>query len=71
MGGVGELMGLYATRSEIAPSTITSLVSGADRHIDLLAYAGTWLWDSVPHFAETLTAKIACGCQVRVCLGDC
>jgi hypothetical protein len=45
-------------------------VSGAHDHIDVLAFAALWLWDSVPAFAETLAAKAAYGVAVRICLGD-
>jgi transcriptional regulator with XRE-family HTH domain len=70
MSGVGEMVGLYPTRAEVAPATVRSLLAGAQRHVDVLAYAGLWLWDAVPGFAEALAQKLAQGCQVRVCLGD-
>jgi hypothetical protein len=68
--GIGELVAAYPTRAEVAPATIRSLVSGAREHIDVLAYAATWLWDAVPHFAEGLVAKLDTGCEVRICLGE-
>lgn len=68
--GIGELVALYPTRAEMAPATVRSLVAGAGEHIDVLAYAATWLWDAVPRFADTLVAKLDAGCDVRVCLGD-
>ena len=70
MDGMGELVGLYTTRAEVSPATIQSLTAGAARHIDVLAYAGLWLWDTVPNFADELAAKIRQGTAVRVCLGD-
>ena len=36
----------------------------------MLAFAGLWLWDAVPRFAEAVAQKLAEGCDVRVCLGD-
>ena len=68
--GMGDLVGLYSTRADVSPSTIRSLSAGASAHIDVLAYAGLWLWDTVPGFADVLAAKVAEGVQVRVCLGD-
>jgi len=68
--GIGELIAVYPTRAEMAPATVRSLVAGAAEHIDVLAYAATWLWDAVPRFADTLAAKLDVGCDVRVCLGD-
>jgi transcriptional regulator with XRE-family HTH domain len=70
MGGIGELVGLYGTRTEVAPATIRSLVAGARRHIDVLAYSGLWMWDSVPNFAQMIAAKVGEGVGVRICLGD-
>ncbi len=68
--GVAELVGLYRTRTEVSPATIQSLLADATDRIDVLAYAGLWLWDAVPDFVGTLAAKAASGAQVRVCLGD-
>jgi transcriptional regulator with XRE-family HTH domain len=70
MNGVGELVGLYPTRTEVASATIRSLLADATHHIDVLAYAGLWMWDAIPNFAEMLAAKISSGVEVRVCLGD-
>lgn len=70
MSGMGELVGLYTMRTEVSPSTIRSLSASASRHIDVLAYAGLWLWDTVPGFADMLATRIAEGVEVRVCLGD-
>lgn len=70
MDGMGELVGLYTTRAEVSPATIRSLSASASQHIDVLAYAGLWLWDTVPGFADLLSEKIAQGVEVRVCLGD-
>jgi hypothetical protein len=68
--GTSELVGIYTTRSELSPATISSLLDVAEEHVDVLAYAALWLWDSVPGFAERLAAKASNGTQVRVCLGN-
>jgi hypothetical protein len=70
MDGTSELVGIYRTRTELAPSTVRSLLVEATESVDLLAYAALWLWDSVPGFAETLAAKVAEGVKVRLCIGD-
>lgn len=70
MDGTSELVGLYTTRAEVSPATISSLLTASKGHIDVLAYAALWLWDSVNGFADGLTAKTAEGVEVRVCLGD-
>ena len=69
-GGSDELVGLYATRAEVPVSLIGTLVSESTRHIDVCAYAATWLWDSIPAFANLLAERSAAGALVRVCLGD-
>ncbi len=61
---------VYATGLNLVVVTLRSLVAGAVEHIDVLAYAATWLWDAVPRFADTLVAKLEAGCDIRVCLGD-
>jgi transcriptional regulator with XRE-family HTH domain len=68
--GTSELVGIYTTRRELSPATIGSLLDEAQHHVDVLAYAALWLWDSVPEFAERLVLKIAGGAEVRICLGD-
>lgn len=68
--GVAELVGLYKTRTEVSPATIQSMLAGASHNINVLAYAGLWLWDAVPNFADLLVGKLVAGVDVRVCLGD-
>jgi hypothetical protein len=68
--GTTELVGIYTTRSELSPATIAALVDAASDHIDVLAYAGLWLWDAVPGFAQRLAGKVSSGVKVRICLGD-
>ncbi len=68
--GIEELAGAYATRNELAPATVASLLDAATEHIDVLAFAAMWLWDNVPRFTERLMAKDKAGVQVRICLGD-
>lgn len=68
--GIEELAGAYATRNELAPATVASLLDAATEHIDVLAFAAMWLWDTVPRFTERLMAKDEEGVQVRICLGD-
>jgi len=68
--GTSELIGIYTTRKELPPATIGSLLDAAEHHVDVLAYAALWLWDTVPEFAERLAQKVASGAEVRVCLGD-
>lgn len=68
--GIEELAGAYATRNELAPAAVASLLDAATEHIDILAFSAMWLWDNVPRFTERLMAKDEAGVQVRICLGD-
>lgn len=68
--GTSELVGVYTTRRELPPSTVSSLLDAAEEHIDVLAYSALWLWDTVPSLVERVQVKIARGASVRVCLGD-
>jgi transcriptional regulator with XRE-family HTH domain len=68
--GTSELVGIYTTRKELSPATIGSLLDAAQHHVDVLAYAALWLWDTVPEFAERIVEKISRGTVVRLCLGD-
>jgi hypothetical protein len=68
--GAAELVGVYKTRTEVSPATIQSLLAGATQNVNVLAYAGLWLWDAVPNFADLLVEKLAGGVEVRVCLGE-
>jgi hypothetical protein len=68
--GTSELVGIYTTRKELPPATVSSLLDAAHHHVDVLAYAAIWLWDTVPEFAERLAHKAGNGTKVRLCLGD-
>jgi hypothetical protein len=68
--GTSELVGIYTTRRELPPSTVSALLDAADRNIDVLAYSALWLWDTVPGFVQRVQLKIANGADVRICLGD-
>jgi hypothetical protein len=68
--GTSELVGIYTTRRELPPSTVSSLLDSARQNIDVHAYAALWLWDTVPAFAERVALKVTEGVNVRICLGD-
>jgi hypothetical protein len=70
MDGTSELVGLYATRADISPATLGSMVAASSGRIDVLAYSALWLWDSVRGFADSLATKAAHGVELRICLGD-
>jgi len=68
--GTSELVGIYPTRKELPPATVSSMLEAAQQHVDVLAYAALWLWDTVPQFTDRIAQKLSDGAEVRICLGD-
>jgi transcriptional regulator with XRE-family HTH domain len=68
--GTDELLALYPCRTAMPAGYVMSLLREAHQRVDVLAFAGLWLWDAVPDFGATLAAKAANGVEVRCCLGD-
>jgi transcriptional regulator with XRE-family HTH domain len=68
--GVSEVVGIYATRNEVSPAAVGSMVDAAGSRIDVLVYSGMWLWDTVPRFHDRLLERITAGVTLRICLGD-
>ncbi|MFM9368345.1 XRE family transcriptional regulator [Streptomyces sp. Da 82-17] len=69
-GADREIVRTYPYRSA-APSTLWGeLVAGAKSEIYLAGYTNYFLWTQQPHFNDTLRAKAAEGCRIRILLGD-
>ncbi|MGH8892478.1 MAG: XRE family transcriptional regulator [Actinomycetes bacterium] len=65
-----EFVGLYANRGSVPVDLWTGLAERAAEQIDLLAFAASFLHDSLPDFAETLAEKARNGVRVRLLFGD-
>lgn len=65
-----EFVELFPNRGSVPSSTWVELLGSAHESIDLLAYAGSFLHDSVPSFAERLSERAAEGVSVRLLFGD-
>jgi hypothetical protein len=65
-----ELVRIYPSRSAIEPPTWLELVAQAKERIDVLAYAASFLHDSIPEFMNRLADKSDQGIQVRLLFGD-
>lgn len=65
-----ELIKLYPSRGAVPVQLWLDLVTGAKESIDILVYAGSFLHDSIPGFAEALEERARSGVRVRVLLGD-
>jgi transcriptional regulator with XRE-family HTH domain len=65
-----ELVTLYPYRGAV-PGVLWMLLAEAAQHsIDVLAFAGLFLWDGHPDLPALLAAKAKAGTRVRVALGD-
>jgi len=65
-----ELVALYPNRGSVPVDLWCQLIEQAEESIDLLAYAGSFLHDAIPDFAERLAARARAGVRVRLLLGD-
>lgn len=65
-----EFVTLHPSRGGIPAGTWTALLDQAIESIDLLAYAASFLHDSVDNFGERLLQKAESGVQVRLLFGD-
>ena len=65
-----EFVDLHPSRGAVPTSTWVDLIDTARESIDLLAFAGSFLQDSIPEFAERIAARAADGVRVRLLFGD-
>jgi len=61
---------MWDERADIPKAVWSKHFASAHRHLDVLVYGGTFLFDSVPRFLPALHAAINAGVQVRVAVGD-
>lgn len=65
-----EILHVYPNRGSIPTETWVSLIDGAEQRIDVLAFAGSFLHDSVPSFVDRLKRRAGAGVHVRLLFGD-
>lgn len=65
-----EVVAVHPNRGAVDAATWTSLIAGSTGYVDLLAFAATFLHDSVPGFGELLAERAAAGVRVRLLFGD-
>jgi len=65
-----EFVDLYPSRAALPVSTWEAFIDNAREAIDLLAFAGSFLHDSVPEFAERIATRAQNGVRVRLLFGD-
>lgn len=65
-----ELVRLYPSRGAIDPQTWLDLAGHCTESIDLLAFAASFIHDSLPGFVESLAERSRRGVRVRLLFGD-
>jgi lambda repressor-like predicted transcriptional regulator len=65
-----EFTDLYPNRGAVPTSLWEELIDSATEAIDLLAFAASFLHDSVPNFDQRLIDKARSGVPVRLLFGD-
>ncbi len=65
-----EFVTLYPHRGAVPPDLWLSLTEAAEESIDILVYAGLFLWDAYPDFPSLVAAKARAGTRIRLALGD-
>jgi transcriptional regulator with XRE-family HTH domain len=65
-----ELVELYPDRASVPRELWLRLLDGAQEHIDLLVFSGTFYAQVQPRIAQMLTAAARRGAKVRLCFGD-
>jgi hypothetical protein len=65
-----ELVDLYPNRASVPRDTWLKMLDGADEHIDVLVFSGTFFAQTNPRIAKTLALRAADGVEIRLCFGD-
>lgn len=65
-----ELIALHGTRAETPSDLWRALFTKACERIEILAYAGAFLYEQWHDFGSFLREKATAGCRVRILLGD-
>ncbi|MGB5952640.1 MAG: DUF5919 domain-containing protein, partial [Ornithinimicrobium sp.] len=65
-----EFIDLHPSRGAVPTGTWTDLIDSAQESLDILAFAGSFLHDSIPEFTERLAARAKGGVRVRLLFGD-
>lgn len=65
-----ELVTYYPHRGVVPADLWSSLIDNAVSHIEVLVYAGLFLFDGHPELGDRLSRKARAGAQVRILLGN-
>ncbi|MDF9817219.1 XRE family transcriptional regulator [Streptomyces sp. SPB162] len=65
-----ELVTFYPNRGAVPAHLWSSLIDNATSQVEILVYAGLFLFDTHPELSDDLADKATAGAQVRILLGD-
>lgn len=65
-----ELVTFYPNRGAVPGHLLSSLIDNATSQIEILVYAGLFLFDTHPDLSDDLAEKAKAGTQIRILLGD-
>ncbi|MFC6706858.1 DUF5919 domain-containing protein [Flexivirga alba] len=65
-----EFVMIYPSRGAVPSSTWAALLADAHESIDILAFAASFLVDTVPDFIDTIAGCARSGVRVRLLFGD-
>jgi lambda repressor-like predicted transcriptional regulator len=65
-----EFVAIYPSRGALTGDTWSTLIDGATESIDVLAFAGSFLPDTVPDYVDRLADRARDGVHIRILLGD-
>ncbi len=65
-----EFVAIHANRGAVPPGTWDALLHQPKESIDILAYAASFLYDTIPEFTRLLTDRANEGIRVRLLFGD-
>jgi len=64
-----ELIHMYPNRATVPRELWARLIGGAQRHIDVLVFSGTF-FSQMPRVASLLEGRAQAGAKVRLCFGE-
>lgn len=65
-----EFVALHPNRGSVPVGTWQQLLEGAQESVDILAFAASFLHDTIPDFDDLLVEKARAGVRVRLVFGD-
>lgn len=65
-----EVVAVHPNRGSVPPGTWQALLREANESIDMLAFAATFLHDTIPDFDDLIAQRAKAGTRIRLLFGD-